>query len=447
MPRTFPTWKHGHFPLSLHPAPSGLARKLLQGGAGSLLAQGLELALSLLVTLLLARLLGPSGYGVYAFVLAAVSLISLPVQLGLPPLIVRETARGHTCGDWPTVRGIWRWSHGVTLGLSLLGWLGGVVVLGFWVQDPVLRSTLLLGLVLVPLLALSSLRAAGLRGLGRVLLALLPEQVIRPGLMGVLLLLALIAWPHGVTPAGAMAVHLLAACVAFAVGGWLLYRSRPPHWTAHAPVYRPRAWLAAAWPMALTQGFGQINRHADVILLGLLAATVDVGVYRVAAQGAFLVSMGLTALNMVTAPYIIRLHAQGARHKLQKLARRTAQAALAFALLALAGYVVLGPWLLQTLFGPAFAAAYLPLLILACGQVVNAGFGSVGLLLTMTGHERQVSRVVGVAALVNVALNLALIPLLGTMGAALATSAGTVLWNVWLWFVVRERLGIRSAPV
>ncbi|WP_242472626.1 lipopolysaccharide biosynthesis protein [Ectothiorhodospira mobilis] len=427
--------------------PPGLARKLLQGGAGSLLAQGLEMALGLLITLLLARLLGPSGYGVYAFVLAAVSLISLPVQFGLPPLIVRETARGQACGDWPTVRGIWRWSHGITLGLSLLGLVGGMAVLGLWVQEAALRETLFLGLWLVPLLALSSLRAAGLRGLGRVLMGLLPEQVIRPGLMAMVLLVLLIGWPHGVTPAGAMGVHLLAACVAFGVGAWLLLRTRPPQWTANAPVYRSRAWLAAAWPMALTQGFGQINRHADVILLGLLAATADVGVYRVAAQGAFLVSMGLTALNMVTAPFITRLHVQGARHKLQKLARRTAQAALAFALAALTGYVLLGPWLLQTLFGPAFAAAYLPLLILACGQVVNAGFGSVGLLLNMTGHERQVTRVVAVAALVNVALNLLLIPMLGATGAALATSAATVLWNAWLWFVVRERLGISSAPV
>ncbi|WP_245740927.1 oligosaccharide flippase family protein [Ectothiorhodospira marina] len=45
----------------------------------------------MLITLLLARLLGPLGYGVYAFVLAVVSLISLPVQLGLSPLIVRHT--------------------------------------------------------------------------------------------------------------------------------------------------------------------------------------------------------------------------------------------------------------------------------------------------------------------------------------------------------------------
>ena len=45
----------------------------------------------------------------------------------------------------------------------------------------------------------------------------------------------------------------------------------------------------------------------------LLAATADVGMYRVAAQGAFLVPMGLTALNMVTAPYITRLHVQVVR--------------------------------------------------------------------------------------------------------------------------------------
>ena len=86
------------------------------------------------------------------------------------------------------------------------------------------------------------------------------------------------------------------------MGAWLLYRYRPRELREAAPRYHHGAWFAAAWPMALTQGFHQINRHADVLLLGLLAAVVDVGVYRVAAQGALLVSLGLTALNMVVAP-------------------------------------------------------------------------------------------------------------------------------------------------
>ena len=63
-----------------------------------------------------------------------------------------------------------------------------------------MREPLFLGLWLVPLLALSSLRAAGQRGLGRVVMGLLPKQVIRSGVMVLLLLVALIGWPMMLHP-------------------------------------------------------------------------------------------------------------------------------------------------------------------------------------------------------------------------------------------------------
>lgn len=405
-----------------------------------------EVLLGLVLLVLLARGLGAEGLGVYAFVLALMTLLSFPPRMGLSPLIVRETARGQASGAWGPVRGLWRWAHGVALGLSVLValGLGGVLVVA-GIDDETLRSTLLWGVVLVPLLALLGIRAGALRGLRHVLAGILPGQVIRPGLT-VLLVGLLMAVPGvALTPDLAMAMTVLAAVLAFALGTLWLYRVRPPEMVQATPEYDARGWFAAAWPMALTQGFQQVNRHVDLLLLGVLAASVDVGVYRTAAQGALLVGLGLTALNMVVSPYIARLYNQGEFHKLQKMARRTAQAALAFALPAVLAFALFGEWLLVTVFGPEFGAAWLPLLILGLGQVVNAGVGAAGQLLNMTGHERDVTRVVAVAAGLNVVLNLALIPLFGVAGAAAATSVSLVVWNVWLWFVVRQRLGIRCS--
>ena len=99
-------------------------------------------------------------------------------------------------------------------------------------------------------------------------------------------------------------------------------------------------------------------------------------------------------------------------------------------------------WLLATLFGHEFGRAYWPLLLLAVGQLVNAWFGPTGMLLNMTGHEREVTRAVTVAAGMNVVLNLLLIPPFGVVGAAIATSASLVFWNIWLWLVARWRLGV-----
>lgn len=423
----------------------GLKRQLLRGGAGSLIAKVAEAILGLVVVVLLARLLGPAGYGVYAFAFALVSLASMPTHAGLAPLVVRETARGQQAGDWPSVRGIWRWANGLALGLSLLiSTAGGIGLWLGWAQGVALRDTLPWALALVPLMALVAIRSASLLGLRHLLAGVFPDQLLRPALFAGLLVVMFI-WPDmTLSPDLAMALLVLSSAAAFGAGAWLLYRYRPQELREVDSHYRPGAWFAAAWPMALTHGFQQINRHADVLLLGLLAAVTDVGVYRVAAQGALLVSLGLTALNTVVAPFAVRLNAQGERHKLQKLVRRTAQAALAFALPAVALFAVAGEWLLVTLFGIEFAAAYWPLLILALGQLANAGFGATGMLLNMTGFERDVTLVVAIAAVLNVALNLVLIPLLGVIGAAVATSASLVFWNVCLWQVVHRRLGVSS---
>jgi len=46
--------------------------------------------------------------------------------------------------------------------------------------------------------------------------------------------------------------------------------------------------------------------------------------------------------------------------------------------------------------------------------------------------------------LVNLIANVILIPLMGLMGAAIATSLSMVLWNVWALVAVRRHTGIRT---
>ncbi|HDM75831.1 MAG TPA: flippase, partial [Deltaproteobacteria bacterium] len=94
------------------------------------------------------------------------------------------------------------------------------------------------------------------------------------------------------------------------------------------------------------------------------------------------------------------------------------------------------------LFGPGFIIAYVPLVILLTGQVLNALTGLVGSLMTMTGYERQTAWIIGTGAGTNIALNAVLIPLLGIIGASIATASTTVLWNVAMLIFVRRRLGI-----
>jgi O-antigen/teichoic acid export membrane protein len=76
---------------------------------------------------------------------------------------------------------------------------------------------------------------------------------------------------------------------------------------------------------------------------------------------------------------------------------------------------------------------------LILGRIANAAFGSVGFLLTMTGHERDAMYIFAAASVISVVLNLTLIPSYGLLGAAIATTIVTIIWNS-LMFVRAKRL-------
>ena len=63
-------------------------------------------------------------------------------------------------------------------------------------------------------------------------------------------------------------------------------------------------------------------------------------------------------------------------------------------------------------------------------------------LLNMTGHERPAQRIVWIAAMGNLALNLWAIPRFGIEGAAVATAFSMALWNVAAAVAVKRLLGL-----
>jgi O-antigen/teichoic acid export membrane protein len=93
--------------------------------------------------------------------------------------------------------------------------------------------------------------------------------------------------------------------------------------------------------------------------------------------------------------------------------------------------------------GPEFADAHVALAILCVGQLVNAGCGFTGVILEMTGRELDATIGVATGLFTNIVLNAALIPGFGISGAAVATAAGLLVWNLMLVWAIRRRLGIR----
>lgn len=424
----------------------GVRTDLLRRSTTSVGLQLTHTALALLAGVMLARILGPSGYGTYAYVFSLVSLLAIPAQVGLPQLVVRETAKAQSSEEWDLMRGLWRWVTQVSVSLSMVLAFAAAGAAWHFAEhfDARQLATLTWGLLLVPVIALGNLRGAALRGLGRVVQGQLPEFVLRPGLL--IVLLALPSWgATKMTPDQAMALHVVAATAAFAAGLWLLHLNRPwPRLAEMNPSFRTRQWITSALPLAFVASVHLITTQTDVLMLGVFEDTETVGIYRVAVQAAAVVTLGLTAVNMVVAPQFARLHAGADMARLQQVVTASSRIVMLLTLPVVIVFVVFGKSILGLLFGADYVTAYRPLAILTLGQLANATFGSVAFLLNMTGHEHITARAVGIAAIVNILLNLVLIPILGVIGAAVATGVTTFLLNFLLWHALRRRLGLES---
>jgi O-antigen/teichoic acid export membrane protein len=318
-------------------------------------------------------------------------------------------------------------------------------IVGALLLEPPLRSPFVIAMALVPVLSLSLLRQAAMQGLHRVARGMLPESLVRPGLLVVLVGGAAIASVE-LDAAEAVGLTLLAGAVSLCVGALLLRAHLPGPARSASPSYESRAWLRSALALTVLGGVTIVDTQSGTVMLGLLAGPEEAGVYAAAMRLAEVVSFVLLAVNAPLAPHVSRLYAAGRIDELQRLVTGAAKAILVLTTPLVVVLLVLGDLPLR-LFGDEFTGGRDALAILALGQLFNALMGSVGILLIMTGHERDVLLSVACATLLGIGLAAALIPPLGEEGAAIGRVASLVSWNVALTILTYRRIGIRATAV
>lgn len=427
----------------------GLRAQLLRGGVGSLAVKVIHSLLAFCLAVVLARTLGPEGYGVYAFALTVLTLLAIPAQAGLPVLVIRETARAQGKKNWGLMRGLWRWATVWVLLFSvvIMGILGALLFGVTGLAHP-RASTLAAGLLLVPLIALANVRSAALKGLRRVVQGQFPESIFRPALL-LLSVFSVMYWtgrPELLTSSRVIVLYVGSALAAFLLGAWMLRRNTPTRVKENPlPEYNARAWRRAILPLALIGGIQIINKHMDIVVLSIFTDDVDLGVYRAVSQLSLLVVFGLYAMNQVLQPYIAGLYEQKEMARLQSMVTTSSRVIFVMALPVVMVFVVFGSEVMTYVFGEQFHLGAFALAILACGQLFNSAMGSVEHLLNMSGHEKETMRGMGLSLFVNVSMNFILIPKFGIEGAATSTVISLVVWNVYLRKAVRKHTGIETA--
>jgi O-antigen/teichoic acid export membrane protein len=423
------------------PPGFGLTAKLARGSiAASVVFVG-GAGVTYCAQLAVARTAGAHGYGVYAYVLAWVTILAYVSALGFDISLMRFVPAYMAVRAFALLRGViryaWRRVAAVGCGIGLTGVAVILARPGKLPSD--LADTFVVGFAVVPILALSWIRTAIVRGFGGVVSALAPDRVVRDGILLGLVFLAAAGTGWIIDAPRAMAATLLGATAGLGLVSLAMHRLRPDTMDAVAPAYDAQTWRRTALPLVVIGTADIMMNRIGVVLLGWMVDTKEAGIYALAFNIAFAVMLPRTAVNALLAPAISDLFVRNNQAALRAIVAKAALwILLGAACIALPLLVFAEPVL--SLFGRDFVAGVPALRILLIGQMIVGAAGSQLHLMTMTGHERSAAVLLVSSVMANAAIGAALAIPLGPTGAALAATITLIGWNTAMALSIRRHL-------
>jgi O-antigen/teichoic acid export membrane protein len=431
------------------PLPSGPAATesraevlgMARGGgvslAGALFNQGMRFV----ITLLLARLLGSDDVGLYFQAYAFLTLLDILALSGFKKGLTRYVAVHLAEQDRASLVGTVRLGLGVSCGAAVL-----LAVVLYAVADIVAVSAfgdprfvfpLRVVAATLPATVFTDAALAATQGWRTMRPYALIGLVFEPACRIVLTVVALSAgWGLRGAMLALFATNVLAAMLA---AGALLKRLRP---NRSPPEYKHLRELfgfsSVSW-VATLASTGLV--WLDTLLLGLFGTPDEVGVYQVATRLVLLATVFMQPIGASFAPRVADLHQRGRRDALQHIYALATSWILRMSLPAFIVLIVF-PSELLSFFGPRFTAGATVAVLLAIGQLFDVATGPCGHVLVMSGRPSlsMASNIFGLV--LNVALNLWLIPAYGIVGAGIAWASSLAVINVMRVALVWRELGL-----
>ncbi|MEE8201849.1 MAG: flippase, partial [Candidatus Acidoferrales bacterium] len=394
--------------------------------------------LLLLTQLLLGRVLGPAGYGLYTLGFSLFLVVQWVASLGLDWGVLRYCslyrARGQPELVQRTLLSAAVLGFGSSLLVaSLLAAVAGPLAEGFF-AEPALAGVVRLFAVGLPFYVLMRLATTFFQSrqqYGRM-------TFIQHGVQPVVHLVFLLgAFALGWSLLGAVGAFLASVGLAAALGLGLVRREMPGLTWARPERAPLRLLLRYSLGLTFIGLTYQLLLRIPAFLLGYLGTAEQVGVYAAAANLAMVLSLTPALFAAPFLPVIVELWEKGEldelKQKYQTVVRWSLSVLLPlFLLLVLLRKEVIG------LFGPQFAGGSPILVLLSVAWVVYFAKGSVATLLDMTGRQTLDLLNLTGAAVVSIVLNIFLIPRYGALGAGLATTLAILLWAAVEYVEVRR---------
>lgn len=413
-----------------------------KGGVIAFILQVTTMGLGFLNQIVLARILGAGGTGEVLLALSVVNISALIAAFGMQSAMVRFVPIYVEKGDNARLKGTIYFVLKFCLLLSLI-FVSLILLLSRVISVNIFHSEGLLRLlpvvaVVVPVYVLNDVTGGILKGYKDTFRALLPHTVISPFFkLMIFLLLSL----KGASPLYAIAAFISGELLAALFSLKFLFKKMG----RDKPAY-DRGEYNKIFDIASTLIFTSISvflfSHADLWIVGIFASTEAVGIYGVVSRLVILIAFSLGAFSTIIPPIMSVVHASGDRNELQKVVSESTRWSLSISIPIILILILEGKFILKYAYGEKFADGYIALVILTIGQLINVGSGLVGWLLQMTGGHRTFMKITIFGGLLNIILNLILVPRFSIIGAALSTALSLSLVNIISVLVIYTKMSV-----
>jgi len=418
--------------------------EIFRGSIITFSARVIGMVLALLANVIVAKYYGAKTIGVLALVTSFLTISGLFVTVGLNTALLRLIPEQLEKNNFLGARDIfWMSVKIVSMAgflVSLITWFNVPLIANKLSKSNELEQWLYIAVLLIIIANISAINDAAIRALKKI--QLFAALQLFQSLLSITFLVVTTFWFYNLY--NPFYVYFISLIIGGIVSTFIVLCL----FSYKASLGQQRSDLECgyldviktSWPMFLTSAMYLVVSQTDIVMLGAMTKPENVGVYAIVMKLGLAVNFILTSVNMVLGPKFAELYYRDDMQGLVSVAKKSSKLIFYCTAPFLLVLIVLGKPILG-FFGEEFIGGYMALIFIALGQFVNSICGSVGYFMNMTGNQKAFNKIVFFGALLNIILNLLLIPIYGITGAAIASFLSVCMWNIVTLVVVKNKFG------
>jgi len=417
-----------------------MIKSLLKQSSQVMIVRLISMMASIILSIKLANILGPEGVGEIQLLLKISTYLLLFAVMGADTLVTKTTAvivENSASRDYDYFSVSLRSGGFLSLVVLFFTWLSSDSLVTYVFQG-ISKNSLQLILLSLPIDVIAFIISGRLLGKSLNWQSQLNHKGLLPLVVLTIILVSPLT-PYILSPNRVIWIYVVGKAFVLTMMIVINTNNRMPGQNIQAGFKKYFTKIPSLWSYFLVNLSRIVSGSIDIVFLGVFEPLSIVGLYAVATRVTLVPGLIISSVNTVLSPKVAILVKKGSlremRFELLKLRKFLfILGVLIVVTMALFGRYVLGLW------GEDFIEGYPVMIVLIIGQFFNITTGPAGVVLLMSNMEKQRRNISLIKLFLQIFLLIILVPSLGLIGAALATSIAVIISNLLMLYYSNKLL-------